>query len=210
MPLFLQKKHPHLLSLFVWKVSEEFSFFFDFLLEQEKQELPQILHPNKQKEFVALRHLARIICEEYLGFTYQGIKKDENGKPYFHKISYEISISHCLPYIAIALHPSQSVGVDIEQEQEKLLRVAPRVFSQEEITFCEGDLRKTCILWSCKEALYKIYAKKGLTFQTDLLVDNFEDLKKPIKTKIQTNTYQQNCELYHYELEKGVHLCYGI
>lgn len=210
MSLFLHKKHSQNLSVFVWKISEKLSFFSESLTEQEKQELSQIPNPNKQLEFVAVRHLARIVCEENLGIVYQGISKDENGKPYFYEISYEISISHCLPYVAIALHPSQSVGVDIEKEQEKLLRVAPRVFSEKEMIFCKNDLRKTCILWSSKEALYKIYAKKGLTFQTDLLVENFDDLTKPIQAKIQTDTYLQSCHLYHHELEQGVHLCYGF
>lgn len=210
MPLFLQKEAPQALSLFVWKATEETSFFVDFLLEPEKQEFLLISHPNKQKEFAAVRYMAQLICKENFGLAYQGIKKDENGKPYFYGISYEISISHCLPYVAIALHASQSVGVDIEKEQEKLLRVAPRVFSEMEINFCKDNLRKTCILWSCKETLYKIYAKKGLIFQTDLLIENFDDLTKPIQAKIQTHTYLQNCQLYHCELEQGIHLCYGI
>lgn len=210
MPLFLQKIYPQNLACFVWKVSEELGFFVDALLEEERQELSQIVQPTKQIEFTAVRYLARIVCDKVLCLPYRGIGKDANGKPFFKEITYEISISHCLPYVGIALHPSQSVGIDIEQEQNKLLKIAPRVLSAQEMHFCQNNLQKHCIVWCCKEALYKIYAKKGLTFRTDLLVTDFEGSAEVIKAQIKTNTYHQNCLLYHSELEKGVHLCCGM
>ncbi|GAB4134225.1 MAG: hypothetical protein OHK0045_23330 [Raineya sp.] len=194
----------------MWKIQEDISFFLNFLTEQEKQSFHHISHPNKQVEFAAVRYLARIVCENFLHLSYEGIEKNENGKPFLKEVLYEISVSHCLPYVAIALHPSQSVGVDVEREQAKLLKVAPRVFSEKELLFCNNSLQKTCIVWSCKETLYKIYAKKGLSFQTDLIVNAFDELHQTIQSKIQTAHYQKICQLYHYELEKGVHLCYGI
>jgi len=209
LPLFLQKEYPRHLSLYVWKIEEQLPFFEKFLLEEEKKQLFAITQHHKKLEFAAARYLAYLICQKFLLCPYKGIDKDKNGKPFLRDISYEISISHCFPYVAIALHKSQSVGVDIEQEQEKLLRVAPRVFSQEEVLLCGESLRKACIIWACKETLYKIYAKKGLIFQTDLLVSNFQESDKAIQAKICTTHYQQNYLLHHEELAAGIHLCCG-
>ena len=180
------------------------------MLQEEKSYLSNISQSKKQLEFAAARHLAQLVCKDFVSSPYKGIGKDENGKPSLRGISYEISISHCLPYVAMALHESKSVGVDIEQEQSKLLKVAPRVFSAGESLFCGESLRKACIIWACKEALYKIYAKKGLTFQTDLLIDAFGEEEKSIQAKICTAHYQQNYLLYHEELADGIHLCCGI
>jgi len=206
----LQKQYPENLHLFVWKAAEDISFLENFLLESEKKEFEAISHLNKQIEFAVVRHLAQLICKETLFCPYKGIDKDPYGKPFLAGIACEISISHCLPYVAIALHPSQSVGVDIEREQNKILQVAPRIFSKEEMYFCDASLRKACIVWCCKEALFKIYAKKGLTFQKDLLIDDFKNLETCISAKIQMTNYQQICQLYHLELEKDIHLCCGF
>lgn len=210
MPLFLVKKYPQNLTVFVWEVKENTYFFEKHLLQEEKRQLSDLPLTNKQLEFAAVRHLAQFVCQDFLSSPYKGIEKDANGKPFFQDISYEISISHCLPYVAIALHESKSVGIDIEREQTKILKVAPRVFSEKEIAFCRESIRKACIIWACKEALYKIYAKKGLTFQTDLLVNDFEDDAETIQAEIRKNEHQQGCLLYHEELISGIHLCCGM
>ena len=66
------------------------------------------------------------------------------------------------------------MGIDIEQPKEKLLRVAPRVLSNTEEEDAGSDIIKHCVYWCAKEAMYKIYGKRGLHFNSQLNLDPFE------------------------------------
>jgi phosphopantetheinyl transferase len=104
---------------------------------------------------------------------YSGIHKDEFGKPFLRELTHHISLSHAYPYVAVQLDSNKSVGIDIEQPTEKLLRIAPRVLSMEELENAGSDIRKHCVYWCAKEALYKVYGKRGLHFADQLLVEPF-------------------------------------
>lgn len=135
-----------------------------------------IIAPSKRKEFLAGRALVKTLAEK-VGVQYSGIRKDEQGKPYLKDQSHEISLSHSSPYVAAQIHEREAVGIDIEQPKEKLLRVAPRVLSSSEEDDAGNDVVKHCVYWCAKEAMYKLYGKRGLHFNSQLNLDPF-DLKK--------------------------------
>jgi len=132
-----------------------------------------IIAPSKRKEFLAGRALVKTLAEK-AGVVYSGIRKDEQGKPYLKDQTHEISLSHSSPYVAAQIHRSSAVGIDIEQPKEKLIRVAPRVLSAGEETDAGTDIVKHCVYWCAKEAMYKLYGKRGLHFNTQLNLDPFE------------------------------------
>jgi len=132
-----------------------------------------IIAPSKRKEFLAGRALIKSLAEK-VGVQYSGIRKDEQGKPYLKDQAHEISLSHSSPYVAAQIHPREAVGIDIEQPKEKLLRVAPRVLSSSEEDDAGTDVVKHCVYWCAKEAMYKLYGKRGLHFNSQLNLDPFE------------------------------------
>ncbi len=132
-----------------------------------------IIAPSKRREFLAGRALVKTLAEK-VGVEYSGIRKDEQGKPFLKDQTHEISLSHSSPYVAAQIHPSHAVGIDIEQPKEKLLRVAPRVLSPSEESDAGNDVVKHCVYWCAKEAMYKLYGKRGLHFNTQLNVNPFE------------------------------------
>lgn len=132
----------------------------------------EIIAPAKRKEFLAGRALIKVLFEK-TGGEYVGLRKDEQGKPYLKSHPHEISLSHSSPYVAAQIHPTSAVGIDIEQPKEKLLRVAPRVLSSAEEKDAGEDIIKHCIYWCAKEAMYKIYGKRGLHFNSQLNLDPF-------------------------------------
>lgn len=136
-----------------------------------------IVAPSKRKEFLAGRALVRSLVE-LIGSEYSGIRKDEQGKPFLKDLPFEISLSHSSPYVAAQIHNGSAVGIDIEQPKEKLLRVASRVLSPTEENDAGDDVVKHCVYWCAKEAMYKLYGKRGLHFNTQLNVDPFELGKK--------------------------------
>ena len=132
-----------------------------------------IVAPSKRKEFLAGRALVKSLVE-LIGSEYSGIRKDEQGKPFLKNLPFEISLSHSSPYVAAQIHKGTAVGIDIEQPKEKLLRVAPRILSPIEEEDAGNNIAKHCIYWCAKEAMYKLYGKRGLHFNNQLNIDPFE------------------------------------
>lgn len=155
-----------------WKIEEEETFFAKTL--EGLDHVPEnIVHPHKRLEYLAARHLLKHFLDQW-GFAYEGIIKNEFGKPYLRNQTLELSFSHSFPYVAVVIHRHQRVGIDLEQPKEKLLRVAARVLSPDELAFAGSDVITHCILWSAKEAMIKIHGKKDLTMATQLLVEPFK------------------------------------
>ncbi len=196
--------------------------FADKMPNSDKKDYEILHHPTKKQEFLAGR-LALSKALKLLEYDYKGIKKDENGKPYI--IDYQenndknnsnihISLSHSYPFVGALVSRLGACGVDIEQPKEKILRVAPRVFSEKELVFLEKDLEKSTVFWCAKEVLYKIYGKGEVNFKENLFVfpyenhtENENNLK--IAAEIKMPDFYQKYILDVSFLEDFV-LCYGV
>ncbi|NOS55873.1 MAG: 4'-phosphopantetheinyl transferase superfamily protein [Cyclobacteriaceae bacterium] len=169
MPLYNLKNTGTESAWGIWKVEES----AEELAFTAFEEAPEgIIHLTKRLEWLASRVLVRTLLEQN-DLPYSGIHKDEFGKPFLRELTHHVSLSHAYPYVAVQLDKNKSVGIDIEQPTEKLLRVAPRVLSMEELENAGSDIRKHCVYWCAKEALYKVYGKRGLHFAEQLLVEPF-------------------------------------
>lgn len=79
-----------------------------------------------------------------------------DGAPYVpERPEIYISVSHSWHYAAIALAP-YPVGIDVEEPRGQLLRVAPRVLSEAELSSCAAP-DALLEAWTVKEALYKLH-----------------------------------------------------
>jgi phosphopantetheinyl transferase len=105
--------------------------------------------------------------------NYPGIVKDEFGKPFLKGLPNQISLSNSFPYVAVQVHPGQSVGIDLEQPRPKLFSVMQRVLTDSEWKDGANNLKKLCIYWCAKEAMYKIYGKRSLIFTEQILIKPF-------------------------------------
>jgi 4'-phosphopantetheinyl transferase len=132
-----------------------------------------ITKSEKRLEWLAGRVLTQRLLEA-LGNEYYGIRKDEFGKPFPTSHPFQLSLSHSYPYVAAIIDEAYSVGIDLEQPKEKLLRVAPRVLSSGELKDAADDLVKHCIYWCAKESLIKVFGQKHLTLAENLLIEPFE------------------------------------
>ena len=132
-----------------------------------------IVHPQKRLEYLAGRAMIKTLVES-IGLTYEGLRKDEFGKPFLKVHAHSISLSHSYPYVAAQIDSLQPVGIDVEQVKEKLRQVAPRILSAEEAKNGEDNLTKLCIYWCAKEALYKIHGQRNLLFSDHLRIQPFE------------------------------------
>ncbi len=132
-----------------------------------------ITHQNKKLEWLAARHLALSLAN-HLGLRYFGIRKDAFGKPFLEKYPHQLSLSHSFPYVAAQIDYDHPVGIDLEQPKEKILKIAPRVFSSIELADAGRDIVKNTVYWCAKEVMYKIHGQGGLHFSNQLNVEPFQ------------------------------------
>lgn len=132
-----------------------------------------ITSPQKRLEWIAGRVLVKEVMEA-MDLNFQGIVKDEFGKPFPEGYDYQLSLSHSFPFVAVLLDKYESVGIDLEQPKEKLLRIASRIHSEDELNDAGTDVIKHCVYWCAKEALIKIYGKKDLIFSENMKILPFQ------------------------------------
>lgn len=80
---------------------------------------------------------------------------EESGRPYIPGYDGFISISHSRKTLLIALSP-EPLGVDIEQVQDRVLRVREKFLSPDEITALGDDVRAVTRAWCAFEAVFKL------------------------------------------------------
>lgn len=132
----------------------------------------EIVSKTKRLEWLASRKLSQELLER-IGLSFNGISKNEFGKPSFTGYRLFLSLSHSYPYVAVQISERHEVGIDLEQPKDKLFRIAHRILSSAELQDAGTDVVKHCIYWSAKEALYKIYGKRGLHFNNQLNLEPF-------------------------------------
>ncbi len=155
----------------LWRIEEEEETLTEIVPFEKISDT--ITSPQKRLEWIAGRVLAKEVMEA-MDLNYHGIVKDEFGKPFPEGYDYQLSLSHSFPFVAVLLDKYESVGIDLGQPKEKLLRIAPRIHSEDELNDAGADVIKHCIYWCAKEALIKIYGKKDLIFSENMKILPFQ------------------------------------
>lgn len=123
-----------------------------------------------RRAFLSIRHL---MAEA--GYVDHDMFYDDFGKPHLHDGNH-ISITHSRNFTGIILSKTDEVGIDIEMQRDKILRIAHKFTPLEEyrtLANTEAIIRKLTIVWGAKESLYKIYAEQGLSFLRHIDVMDF-------------------------------------
>lgn len=183
MPLFFNKILSEEIQFMVWNLTETFEELVELVNpdENDREVMESISHDSKKKEYLAGKNAISYMC--FLEkIPFDGIEKDEHGKPFLRNSSCEISITHTLDYIGVVLSKAGAVGVDIEKPRNQIFKVISRLCSKAELDWVAEDIDKATILWSAKEALYKLYGKRKVDFKENLtLIQKPEGLIGKIK-----------------------------
>lgn len=157
------------------------------------------LHPKREQEWLASRVLAYQLLGHFTD-TPLVLLRDEHGKPFFENSEINLSITHSPQLAAVILSDRYKVGIDIELLSQKALRVADRFLAEAEKNCTAGDGNKTCLYWSAKETLYKMYSKRKLIFKENIsLAPSAAEnrLLGQVRTENFTKTYQVYFESLH-------------
>jgi len=172
MPLYNTLTITSSIKVYIWKIEEsESELSRGIQLTQHCQNrMDGMKSEMHRKGFLSIRHL---MAEA--GYIDADLFYDEVGKPHL-KDGNHISITHSNEFTGIIVSTSNEVGIDIEKQRNKILRIAHKFTPIEEYrTLANTDalIRKLTIVWGCKESLYKIYAEKGLSFLHHIIIKDF-------------------------------------
>ena len=156
----------------LWKITEERSSL-EHRIHPFEVVSPELTNPNKILEFLSSRVLLKELLAQWR-LPFEGLMKDNSGKPFLKNSNLHISLSHSYPYVAAIIDREKSVGIDLEQPKDKLLRIAERVLNVTEQQNAGSNITKHCIYWCAKEALIKIYGKRHLHLANELAIEPFD------------------------------------
>ena len=118
--------------------------------------------------------LIKTLAEQF-GINYVGIHKDEHGKAFLIDNDSHISITHTAEFVAVAINPTAAVGIDMEKTDPKLQRTSKKYLSPPEYDHAQDQMDRLCMYWCAKEALYKLYGKKKISFRDSIFISPFEN-----------------------------------
>jgi Phosphopantetheinyl transferase len=172
MGLYSRKKLDNGAEIAIWEVveSEEELLNIISIPNDELEELFLTKSGNRRREKLAVRALLNTIFEDkvYLGHH-------DNGSPFIQNNPIRISITHTDKYVAIITHPTEDVGIDVENLQRDFSAVEKKALSEEETEDLSEKNRNTqlAIYWCAKEAIYKRMDQHGVDFAKQMEIDKF-------------------------------------
>lgn len=161
--------------ILIWEISETvgemvslLSNFDEYIADFEK-----LRTTKRQLEFLSVRVTLNQLVGREVTVIY-----DNCGKPYLKDKSFNISISHTKNWIAVMVHPTKKVGIDIETVSDRVLKVRNKFLSADELKYLYTDnenTKKMQLAWSAKEAIYKIIGHEAVDFKNQLRILAFEN-----------------------------------
>jgi phosphopantetheinyl transferase len=211
MPLIELKEVAKNRLLGLFRIEESYNELIEALNPQDldRKILSSYSNMEKRKEWVSARLLLRYLCKE-LGIAYNGTRKDSNGKPFLQGHSMEISLSHSFPYIAVIADPKIEVGIDLEQPKDKLARISTRFLDERELALCGADIGRLTAFWCAKEALYKIYSKRGLNFKDDIHLYTHDNYPWSLITGVIDKNGEEKSYAIECEYQEDFIMAYNI
>lgn len=187
-------------KVYIWKVDEpEAELSKNVKLTQHCQNrMDGMKSEDHRRAFLSIRHLLALA-----GYQDSDLYYDDFGKPHLKDGNY-ISITHSHNFTGIIVSETDEVGIDIEMQRDKILKIAHKFTPIEEyktLANAEAMIRKLTIVWGAKESLYKIYAQQGLSFlrHIDVMDFTFDDSRTVAEILYKGKKSQYDIEFLEFE-----------
>lgn len=146
-------------------------------LPHEKETKSRIERLKDQRQAIA--KLLKKLSEDPL------LAYDGTGKPILENDpERSLSISHSPHYALVGVAPyGYCIGVDVEEQDQKALRLASRYCSAQERTLLHRHDLPVVALWSAKEAVYKVVSGEISGFAKDILLEQVKGSKLTMKVR---------------------------
>lgn len=163
MPVVLDIEAAHAVRIVGWKITEDADALIALLPETLAEAARVYRLPCRQAEFAASR-----LCVVQTGHA-SNMAYNPWGKPVVDN-GY-IGISHTDGFAAAIASPLLNVAIDLEYPDPRLLRTASRFLSDTEAAWCQNDVERICLIWCCKECMYKLYGRNNVEFKTEIAIE---------------------------------------
>lgn len=166
MPILFEDFFPDDIRVAVWNIREP-----EAALQASYAAIRSIPSLPYKSELRRKQALASRLCLHYLIPESEGhYLRGSDGSPLVDSPDHHISISHAGQHSAVAAS-SGKVGLDLEVISEKPLKLLHRFCFSEEFDLLDFDNHgmevKATLIWSFKEALFKLMDRKGWDFAKD-------------------------------------------
>ena len=186
--------------LYIWKVTETEAVLRQniSLTSTSEERVKGMKSGIHRRGFLSIRHL---LLQE--GYQDKDLFYDDLGKPHLNNGNY-ISITHSFEFTGIIVSRREKVGIDIEKQREKIIRIAHKfttLNTKDSTQSIEQIVKNLTLLWGAKESIYKISAIQGLSFLQNIYLEpgfaNKEWFQGVVNFGKQENRYQVS----HLEFE---------
>ncbi|WP_394773708.1 4'-phosphopantetheinyl transferase family protein [Flavobacterium sp.] len=202
MPLFQTIQCNETTKILIWEITESFEELLSKVVLKEKtqQRLNGMKSQMHQRAFLSVRMLI-----QEMGFTDNDLHYDEFGKPYFDCHNF-ISITHSHHFAAIIIS-HETVGIDMELQREKILRIADKFVDYENKYLSPENtndyVRELTIIWGAKEAIFKIRNEKGISFKDHIKVDAFSLNENQTEASLHFDDLVKDFDVHYKEMKSG-------
>lgn len=202
MPLFQTIQFNETTKILVWHITESFEELLSKVVLKEKTQLRLngMKSEMHQRAFLSVRMLI-----QEMGFTDHEMHYDEFGKPYFNCHNH-ISITHSHDFAAIIIS-DETVGIDMELQREKILRIADK-FVDTENSYLNAQnttnyIKELTVIWGAKEAIFKIRNEKGISFKDHISVNAFSLDKNMTEASLHFNDLVVDFDVHYKEIKSS-------
>ena len=200
MPLYKTIHVNQFTNVLIWDIQESLEVLSHQieLTENSQNRINSMKSEVHQRGFLSIRHLLTKV-----GYSDADLYYDEFGKPYLKNGNY-ISISHSFRFSAIAISKKDPVGIDIEKQRDKIIKIGHKftpIDAFKNIIDQDSLVRKLTIVWGAKESLYKIYGKRQLRFLEHIDIKDFDLVSNKTIGMINHENFTSNHSIEFLELE---------
>lgn len=190
--------NPHT-KVLIWKIEEDFEDLQKniSLTPSSEDRLQNMKSEIHRRGFLSIRHLIKEV-----GYSDADLFYDEHGKPHLRN-GKNISITHSFNFSAIILS-DEKVGIDIEKQRNKIIRIAHKFTPIEEYRTLANDdalIRKLTFVWCAKESIYKSFAAPGVSFLQHIDVEDFDMEDTNTSARVVYGKKEETYDIHFLEFE---------
>jgi len=204
MPLYKEVILNATASVYFWKITEDLEELNCALKlnTSSQNRVDSMKSQSHKKGFLAVRMLL-----QHLGYSDFDLYYDANGKPHLNDRK-SISISHSHTFSAIAIS-SKSIGLDIEQVREKILKISSRFMDVSHLeNLSESEkIKKATVVWGIKESIFKIKNSEGISFRNHIFEQDFSFEDKKATAILKRNNKEENFDVLFDSVEDYIYVC---
>jgi phosphopantetheinyl transferase len=186
-------------------IAEGFCDVYDALSSDEQIEMNQFLAKKRRAEFGQIRFLKNQV------FQGVAIGYRENGQPYLEGRTEYIGISHT-HNIGLFSYSNIPFGCDLEAKSNRFLKLFSRYTTEEESELLPNlnTSDRYCVLWVCKEAIYKLLNRPGILWREDCKLNRVNFPKLTFEMRSIHSSSMITCHVEEFQEKAWMALAYHI